>query len=128
MVPAISILLPAYNAEATLGAALRSVQRQSESGWECLVVDDGSTDGDRGVAREFAARDARFRVAARAARRHRGGAERGARGVPGRARGAHGRGRLDAAAPARAAARGAGRSTRSGRAWAATCGCFRGAA
>ncbi len=60
--PAISLLLPAYNAEATLAAALRSVQRQTEGDWECVVVDDGSDDGSERIAREFAAADARFRV------------------------------------------------------------------
>jgi GT2 family glycosyltransferase len=58
---AVSVLMPAFDAEATLGAALRSVRRQTESDWECVVVDDGSTDGTASVVREFAAVDARFR-------------------------------------------------------------------
>jgi glycosyltransferase involved in cell wall biosynthesis len=58
----VSILLPAWNAEATLDAALRSVVRQTETHWECIVVDDGSSDGTLAVARRFAARDPRFRV------------------------------------------------------------------
>ena len=62
MAPAVSVLMPAFEAEATIGAALRSVARQSERDWECWVVDDGSTDGTARVAAEFAARDARFRV------------------------------------------------------------------
>jgi glycosyltransferase involved in cell wall biosynthesis len=60
--PEISILLPAYQAEATLEAALRSIARQSEASWECIVLDDGSTDGTRAVAEGFAGRDGRFRV------------------------------------------------------------------
>jgi glycosyltransferase involved in cell wall biosynthesis len=60
--PEISVLLPAFDAEATLAAALRSVLRQREGRWECIVVDDGSTDGTAACARRFAARDARFRV------------------------------------------------------------------
>lgn len=62
MSPAVSVLLPAYNASGTLGAALRSVQRQTEPDWECLVVDDGSTDDTASVARAFVAHDARFRL------------------------------------------------------------------
>jgi len=62
MSPAVSVLLPAYNAAGTLGAALRSVERQSLRDWECLVVDDGSTDGTAEVAREFVEKDARFRL------------------------------------------------------------------
>jgi glycosyltransferase involved in cell wall biosynthesis len=59
---AVSVLIPAFNAEATLGAALRSVERQSEEDWECVIVDDGSTDGTLRLAQAFAERDGRFRV------------------------------------------------------------------
>jgi glycosyltransferase involved in cell wall biosynthesis len=60
--PRVSILLPAFNAEGTLPASLRSIARQSESDWECIIIDDGSDDGTLGCARAFAARDARFTV------------------------------------------------------------------
>jgi glycosyltransferase involved in cell wall biosynthesis len=60
----VSILLPAYCAEATLAAALRSIQRQTETRWECVVVDDGSRDRTAAIARGFAERDPRFRVLA----------------------------------------------------------------
>lgn len=60
--PGISILLPAFNAERTLAAALRSVQRQSDPDWECVVVDDGSTDGTRAVAERIAHHDPRVQV------------------------------------------------------------------
>jgi glycosyltransferase involved in cell wall biosynthesis len=60
--PAVSVLIPAYNAEPTLRDALRSVERQSEPDWECLIVDDGSSDGTALVARAFAERDGRFRL------------------------------------------------------------------
>jgi glycosyltransferase involved in cell wall biosynthesis len=60
--PRASVLLPAFDAAATLPACLRSIQRQSEPRWECIVVDDGSRDATAAVARSFAARDPRFRV------------------------------------------------------------------
>jgi glycosyltransferase involved in cell wall biosynthesis len=60
--PVVSILLPAFDAQQTLAAALRSVERQRESRWECVIVDDGSTDGTGAVAAAFAARDPRFTV------------------------------------------------------------------
>jgi glycosyltransferase involved in cell wall biosynthesis len=60
--PAVSVLIPAFNAEATLEAALCSVERQTEADWECLVVDDGSSDDTAGVVRTAAARDGRFRL------------------------------------------------------------------
>jgi glycosyltransferase involved in cell wall biosynthesis len=59
---AVSILLPAYEAAPTLPAALGSVRRQTERDWECIVVDDGSTDTTAELAHRFAAEDARFRV------------------------------------------------------------------
>lgn len=62
MTPAVSVLLPARDAAATLATSLRSVQRQRCVDWECVVVDDGSEDETLARAREFAARDARFVV------------------------------------------------------------------
>jgi glycosyltransferase involved in cell wall biosynthesis len=58
----ISVLLPAYDAAATLPAALASVARQRDADWECVVVDDGSRDETLAIARAFAARDPRFVV------------------------------------------------------------------
>jgi len=60
--PRVSILLPAFDAEATLAAALQSVVRQRETRWECVVVDDGSRDGTRALAVEVARCDPRVRV------------------------------------------------------------------
>lgn len=42
--PTISIIIPAYNAEKTIVATLNSVQNQTFSDWEAIVIDDGSTD------------------------------------------------------------------------------------
>jgi glycosyltransferase involved in cell wall biosynthesis len=64
--PRVSILIPARDAEATLGTALRSVERQRETRFECVVVDDGSYDRTREVGLRFAAADPRFRVIAAA--------------------------------------------------------------
>jgi len=63
--PEISVLLPAFDAELTLAAALASVQRQTETRWECLVVDDGSGEGTREVALAVARSDVRVRVLSR---------------------------------------------------------------
>jgi glycosyltransferase involved in cell wall biosynthesis len=62
--PRISVLIPARDAEATLVTALRSVARQREARFECVVVDDGSRDRTREVALRFASADPRFRVVA----------------------------------------------------------------
>ncbi len=63
--PVVSVLLPAYNAERTIRATLESVRRQDEPRWECVVVDDGSSDGTLEVARTAAASDPRFRIVER---------------------------------------------------------------
>ncbi len=65
LAPEISVLLPAYNAAATLGATLRSLQRQAHQDWECVMVDDGSTDGTRELMATVAALDPRMRTIAR---------------------------------------------------------------
>ena len=60
--PLVSVLLPAWNAAATLPACLASLARQTEMGWECVLADDGSDDATLAVARDVARRDARIRV------------------------------------------------------------------
>jgi glycosyltransferase involved in cell wall biosynthesis len=62
-------LLPAYDAARTISSALRSVQRQTERDWECVVVDDGSSDRTAEIAAAYARADQRVRVIERA---HRG--------------------------------------------------------
>jgi glycosyltransferase involved in cell wall biosynthesis len=61
-VPAVSILLPVFNAEATLEPCLESIQRQSLTHFECLVLNDGSGDRSLAMAQQFATCDGRFRV------------------------------------------------------------------
>ena len=62
----VSILLPAWNAAGTLESALRSLERQTWKDWECVLVDDGSSDDSLQLARSFADRDSRFRLLERA--------------------------------------------------------------
>lgn len=56
--PAISVVIPAYNAAETVGATVRAVmsQRLDAERFECIVVDDGSTDGTAAQARDAGAR------------------------------------------------------------------------
>lgn len=42
--PKISIIIPAYNVSPWLRSTLRSVQAQTFHDWECIIIDDGSTD------------------------------------------------------------------------------------
>ena len=58
-IPRVSVLMPVRDAADTLGACLRSLQRQSFSDWECVLVDDGSRDASLAVARAAQARPTR---------------------------------------------------------------------
>jgi glycosyltransferase involved in cell wall biosynthesis len=53
-VPEVSIVIPARNEEASLGACLESLTAQSGVAFEIIVVDDGSTDRTRQIAQSFA--------------------------------------------------------------------------
>jgi peptidoglycan/xylan/chitin deacetylase (PgdA/CDA1 family) len=64
--PKVSIVIPAFNAEKTLGRALDCLQRQTCSAWEAIVVDDGSTDGTAALMRAASLRDHRVRSIAQA--------------------------------------------------------------
>ena len=60
--PLISVIVPAYNAEAFLDQCIESIVAQSYPHLEILVVDDGSTDGTGQMADRWADRDPRIRV------------------------------------------------------------------
>jgi glycosyltransferase involved in cell wall biosynthesis len=64
--PRVSIVIPAFNEAALLPAALDSVQRQSLEEFECIVIDDGSTDATPDILADYARRDRRFRIVTRA--------------------------------------------------------------
>lgn len=59
--PLVSVLVPVYNVERYLRECLSSLQRQSFSDFEVICINDGSTDGSRGVIEEFLG-DSRFWV------------------------------------------------------------------
>lgn len=58
----VSILMPVFNAEATLAASVASVQAQSFESWELILVDDASTDGSAALADSLAAQDPRIKL------------------------------------------------------------------
>lgn len=64
--PDISFLIPAYNAEDTLAEALASLQRQTKSNWQAVVVDDGSSDRTWELLEAIAAADSRIVTARQA--------------------------------------------------------------
>ncbi|HJV36719.1 glycosyltransferase family 2 protein [Geomonas sp.] len=56
MQPTVSIIVPVYNCEKYVAQAIDSVLGQGYPAVECIVVDDGSTDGTAEVARSYGAR------------------------------------------------------------------------
>jgi len=60
--PFVSVIIPCYNAEKFIPAALESVRNQTLKEWECIVVDDGSTDESAVLVRNIALEDRRIRV------------------------------------------------------------------
>lgn len=60
--PLVSVIMPAYNAESYIEAAIVSVQIQTVKNWELLVMDDGSSDHTCAVVEKLAAKDGRVRL------------------------------------------------------------------
>ena len=61
MIPKISVVVPCYNQGKFLSEALDSVLAQTLQEWECIVVDDGSTDNSADIAKAYCAKDNRIR-------------------------------------------------------------------
>lgn len=57
-----SIIIPVYNVAPYLRECLDSVLAQTFDGWECICVNDGSTDGSSSILDEYASKDKRFRI------------------------------------------------------------------
>lgn len=57
----ISIVIPCYNQSQFLAQTLLSVYVQSYQKWECLIIDDGSTDGCKVIAMQWCELDNRFK-------------------------------------------------------------------
>ena len=60
--PRVSVVIPAHDRADLVGQTLDSVLGQTLADWECVVVDDASTDDTPRVLAGYAARDGRFRV------------------------------------------------------------------
>jgi len=58
--PLVSIIVPAFNAEKYVQETLESVIGQTYGNWECIIVNDGSTDGTQAVIESFIKDDPRF--------------------------------------------------------------------
>lgn len=58
----ISVIVPVYNVVTYLDDCVQSVVNQQYTDWECLLIDDGSTDGSDKICDEWARKDKRIRV------------------------------------------------------------------
>lgn len=70
--PLVSVIIPVFNREHLIAESLESVKAQSFENWECIVVDDGSTDNTEKIVRRFTENDSRFRFYRRYADRLKG--------------------------------------------------------
>ena len=58
----ISIIIPVYNVSKSLHQCLNSVRKQTYKDWECILVNDASTDNSLQICSDFARKDKRFIV------------------------------------------------------------------
>ncbi len=58
----ISIIVPVYNSEKYINRCINSIKSQSYADWECILVDDGSSDNSLSILQQFADIDRRFKV------------------------------------------------------------------
>ena len=58
----VSIIIPVYNTARYLPACLDSIRSQTYQDFECILIDDGSTDNSGAICDDCAAKDPRFRV------------------------------------------------------------------
>ena len=58
--PKVSVIVPSYNLGKYLPETLESVMAQSFTDWECIIVENGSTDGSKDIVGAFARKDGRF--------------------------------------------------------------------
>lgn len=57
-----SIIVPVYNNSTYLTECCLSILNQAEPNWECLLIDDGSTDGSGDICDSWSLKDSRFSV------------------------------------------------------------------
>ncbi|MBO4821135.1 MAG: glycosyltransferase family 2 protein [Prevotella sp.] len=58
----VSIIIPVYNVERYLHECIQSIVNQTFTDWECILVDDGSTDGSGKICDQFSKQDHRISV------------------------------------------------------------------
>lgn len=62
MSPKVSVIIPAYNAAATLPRMLDAIKAQTFENFEVVVINDGSKDDTQSVLEQYQSEDSRIRV------------------------------------------------------------------
>lgn len=57
----VSIIIPCYNMEPYIAETLDSVVAQSYNNWECIIIDDGSSDNTESIVKNYCNKDTRFK-------------------------------------------------------------------
>lgn len=60
--PLFSVIIPVYRNEKHLAACLDSIRNQTLADWECICIDDGSSDSSGAILDDYALQDSRFRI------------------------------------------------------------------
>lgn len=69
----VSFVIPTYNRAGVISETLDSIKNQSYENWECIVVDDGSTDDTQTIVQQYIDNDQRFTYVSRPQNRKKGG-------------------------------------------------------
>ena len=59
---AVTIIMPVYNAQSSVGRTVDSILAQTFTDWELIAIDDGSTDGSGYILDNYAVKDSRIKV------------------------------------------------------------------
>jgi glycosyltransferase involved in cell wall biosynthesis len=56
----VSIIVATFNRDAIIGETIQSVLEQTYANWECIIVDDGSTDNTEQIVKKYTEKDSRI--------------------------------------------------------------------
>ncbi|GBG04989.1 glycosyltransferase [Lactobacillus rodentium] len=62
MKPDITIIIPTYNVENYIEKCLKSIEKQTYQNFEAWIIDDGSPDNSKEIAKKFVKKDSRFKL------------------------------------------------------------------